>query len=89
MEACSDTLDQLILDDKMSEKLWLSALMQIIMTLITYQKVFSFTHNDLHTNNVMYVSTKKKFVYYCFKVYIIRFRLMVKYSKSLILVSNL
>ena len=67
MEACSDTLDQLILDDKMSEKLWLSALMQIIMTLITYQKVFSFTHNDLHTNNVMYVSTKKKFVYYCFK----------------------
>ena len=67
MEACSDTLDQLILDDKMNDKLWLSALMQIIMTLITYQKVFSFTHNDLHTNNVMYVSTKKKFIYYCFK----------------------
>lgn len=67
MEACSDTLDQLILDDKMNEKLWISALMQIIMTLITYQKVFSFTHNDLHTNNVMYVSTKKKFLYYCFK----------------------
>ena len=67
MEACSDTLDQLILDDKMNEKIWLSALMQIVMTLITYQKVFSFTHNDLHTNNVMYVSTKKKFLYYCFK----------------------
>lgn len=67
MEACSDTLDQLILDDKMNEKLWLSALMQIIMTLITYQKVFSFTHNDLHTNNIMYVSTKKKFLYYHYK----------------------
>ena len=67
MEACYDTLDQLILDDQMNEKLWLSALMQIIMTLITYQKVFQFTHNDLHTNNVMYVSTKKKFLYYCFK----------------------
>ena len=67
MEACSDTLDQLILDDKMNEKLWVSALMQIIMTLITYQKVFQFTHNDLHTNNVMYVSTKKKFLFYCFK----------------------
>ena len=67
MEACSDTLDQLILDEKMNENLWLSALMQIIMTLITYQKVFSFTHNDLHTNNVMYVSTKRKFLYYCYK----------------------
>ena len=67
MEACYDTLDQLILDDQMNEKLWISALMQIIMTLITYQKVFQFTHNDLHTNNVMYVSTKKKFLYYCFK----------------------
>ena len=67
MEACSDTLDQLILDDKITEKLWFSALMQIIMTLITYQKVFSFTHNDLHTNNIMYVSTKKKYLYYQFK----------------------
>lgn len=67
MEACENTLDQLIIDDEMNEKLWLSALMQIIMTLITYQKVFSFTHNDLHTNNVMYVSTKKKYLYYCFK----------------------
>lgn len=67
MEACIDTLDQLILDDKLDEKRWLSALMQIIMTLIAYQKVFSFTHNDLHTNNVMYVSTKKKYLYYCVK----------------------
>lgn len=67
MEACSDTLDQLILDDKMNENLWFSALMQIIMTLITYQKVFSFTHNDLHTNNIMYVSTKRKFLYYHYK----------------------
>lgn len=67
MEACSDTLDQLILDDKMTQKLWFSCLMQVIMTLITYQKVFSFTHNDLHTNNIMYISTKKKFLYYCFR----------------------
>lgn len=67
MEACIDTLDQLILDDKMNENLWMSALMQIIMTLVAYQKVFSFTHNDLHTNNVMYVSTKKKYLYYCVK----------------------
>ena len=37
------------------------------MILITYQKMFLFTHNDLHTNNVMYIPTNKKFIYYTFK----------------------
>ena len=46
---------------------WYSAFMQIIMILITYQKTFSFTHNDLHTNNVMYNSTDKKYIYYRYK----------------------
>ena len=36
------------------------------MTLITYEKVFDFTHNDLHTNNIMYVKTDKKFLNYCY-----------------------
>ena len=40
--------------------------MQIIMTLLTYQKAFYLTHNDLHTNNVMYNTTNKKFIYYCY-----------------------
>ena len=26
-----------------------------------YQKVYKFTHNDLHTNNIMYNETKKEF----------------------------
>ena len=34
------------------------------MILITYQKMFSFTHNDLHTNNIMYVETEKVYLYY-------------------------
>ena len=34
------------------------------MILITYQKMFSFTHNDLHTNNIMYIETEKRFLYY-------------------------
>ena len=34
------------------------------MTLIIYQKAFDFTHNDLHTNNVMYVKTDKKYLNY-------------------------
>jgi len=43
----------------------LSAFMQIIMILLAYQNAYSMTHNDLHTNNVMYVPTDKKYLYYC------------------------
>lgn len=42
----------------------LSCLFQVIMTLITYQKVFDFTHNDLHTNNIMFKLTDKQYIYY-------------------------
>jgi len=66
MEHCEDTFDNLILHNDLTTEEWLSALMQVIMTLITYQKVYSFTHNDLHTNNVMYVTTTQKFIYYRF-----------------------
>jgi hypothetical protein len=67
MENCEMTLDDLILKHEINEGEWFSALMQIIMILITYQKAFSFTHNDLHTNNVMFNSTNRKFIYYCFE----------------------
>jgi len=64
MEPCENTFDDLILTNELTEEEWFSAFMQIIMILITYQKTFSFTHNDLHTNNVMYNSTEKKYLYY-------------------------
>lgn len=67
MEKCEDTFDSLIMDNALSDDEWMSALMQIIMTLITYQKVFAFTHNDLHTNNIMYVPTNIKYIYYTYK----------------------
>ncbi len=67
MELCEDTFDNLIIEEKLSPNEWYSAFMQIIMILITYQKAFNFTHNDLHTNNVMYNYTDKKFIYYCYK----------------------
>jgi hypothetical protein len=67
MEYCENTFDSLILEGKLKPEEWYSALMQIIMILITYQKAFNFTHNDLHTNNVMYIETDKKYIYYCYK----------------------
>jgi len=37
------------------------------MTFVAYQKMFVFTHNDLHTNNIMYNKTDKTFLFYKYK----------------------
>ena len=37
------------------------------MTLLCYQKTLQFTHNDLHTNNIMFVNTEEEFIYYVYK----------------------
>jgi hypothetical protein len=66
MEKCDGTLDQLFMNDLINEQIGISALFQIIMTLIVYQKVFHFTHNDLHTNNITYVNTEQKYLYYVY-----------------------
>ena len=64
IEKCKDTLDSLFENEKMDDENGSSALFQVIMSLIAYQKAFSFTHNDLHTNNVMYSETNEEFLYY-------------------------
>jgi hypothetical protein len=71
MENCENTLDNLILNNELFDEEWFSILMQVIMILISYQKTFSFTHNDLHTNNIMYNETSKKYIiyYYNKKIY--------------------
>lgn len=67
MEKMEDTIDNLIMEGEMDTEIkWFSMFMQIIMTLLTYQKVFAFTHNDLHTNNIMYKKTDTLFLYYCY-----------------------
>jgi hypothetical protein len=64
VEACEDTLDALMLNDELNEHELFSCMMQLIMILATYQKLYQFTHNDLHTNNVMFVETNKKYLHY-------------------------
>lgn len=64
LEKCEGTLDELFEMDSVNIKNGASILFQIIMTLCIYQKLFKFTHNDLHTNNIMYVKTKMEFLYY-------------------------
>jgi len=70
LEKMDQTLDSLIEldeddeDDDLTDKEWKSCFFQIIMMLISYQKSFKFTHNDLHTNNIMFNKTDKKMIYY-------------------------
>jgi hypothetical protein len=66
IEKCKCTLDHLINHDLPDHEL-IAALFQVIMILLTYQKVFDFTHNDLHTNNIMFIETDEKYLYYCYE----------------------
>lgn len=66
IEKCENTLDNYLLHNDIRDDELGAIIMQILMMLITFQKVFHMTHNDLHTNNIMYVSTKKEFLYYKF-----------------------
>ena len=66
MESLSHTLDELMSNEEMEKENWASMLMQVIFILITYQDIFSFTHNDLHTSNIMYKTTDKEYLYYCY-----------------------
>lgn len=63
LEKMDATLDSLLTEEMTIEE-WRSCLFQVIMILLTYQKMFNFTHNDLHTNNIMYIETDKEFIYY-------------------------
>ena len=64
LENFETTLDHLMSHEDITDDAWDSIVMQILFSLITFQNAFSLTHNDLHTNNVMYIETDKKYLYY-------------------------
>ena len=46
------------------DEIWLSWLFQIISALCVVQAMFGFSHNDLHTNNIVWIKTDIKFLFY-------------------------
>lgn len=64
LEKCDGTFDDLFTSGNATLDNTSSALFQVVMSLIIYQKLFSFTHNDLHTNNIMYIETDIPFLFY-------------------------
>ena len=65
LEALDGTLDSIL--DQLDDEEWRACLFQVIMSLVIYRKMFDLTHNDLHTNNVMYKKTDKMYLFYRYK----------------------
>jgi hypothetical protein len=63
LERAEGTMDEL-LDTEAGEAEWTSWIFQVIAGLATAQHWFGFVHNDLHTNNVMWVRTDREYIYY-------------------------
>jgi hypothetical protein len=51
-------------DDPDFEKKWTAWTFQVIAALCVAQATFGLTHNDLHTNNILYSDTDKEFLFY-------------------------
>jgi hypothetical protein len=64
IEKCEGTFDSLLENNELTMEELESALFQIIVMLYVYQNIFDFTHNDLHTNNIMFIHTEEEFLYY-------------------------
>jgi len=64
LEKLDGTLEDLLDCKEVDFKVILSGLFQISFALSYLQKHYSFSHNDLHVNNIMYTSTEKTYLYY-------------------------
>ena len=72
-EAQDGVMDTLLDEDEIDghdkgsqgwEARWIAWLFQIISALTFLQSAVCFTHNDLHSNNILWRKTDKKFLYY-------------------------
>lgn len=63
-ESLCGPIDGLMSDESITENEWIAILFQICFSLAIAQQEFSFIHNDLHTNNVMWVPTDKEYIHY-------------------------
>jgi hypothetical protein len=72
-EAQEGVIDDLLEEDEIDghkrgtqgwEARWIAWLFQVVAVLSFLQKAISFTHNDLHSNNIVWRSTTQKFLYY-------------------------
>ena len=75
-EAQEGVMDKLLDEDEIDgferesqgwEARWIAWLFQVVSALTFLQSAICFTHNDLHSNNILWRRTDKKFLYYKIK----------------------
>ena len=66
LELMEDTLSNLIKNDLKKEE-WKSILFNICFGLAVAQKHLNFIHNDLHTDNIMYITIKEDYKYFMYQ----------------------
>ena len=59
-----DALDGFERESQGWEARWIAWMFQVISALTFLQSAICFTHNDLHSNNILWRKTDKKFLYY-------------------------
>ncbi len=64
IEKCEGLFEDLLKNRQLNDDQCIAAMAQIIFALLIYQRTFQLTHNDLHTRNIMYVTTDIKHLYY-------------------------
>ena len=74
LESNKDTMDSLLeegnpnmdaeIGTKEWEDRWAAWIFQVIAALCQIQSLWAMTHNDLHSNNILWVPTDKEFLYY-------------------------
>ncbi len=67
LESNTETMDSLLdegAEDPEREEKWSAWLFQVIAALCQIQSIWAMTHNDLHSNNILWVPTDLEFVYY-------------------------
>jgi len=64
MEKCDGTLGDLLMETTHATAHIVAWISQVMFALTYAQRVLGFTHNDLHSDNVMYVKTDREFLYY-------------------------
>jgi hypothetical protein len=63
-EHMEGVLDDLLEKEETDEEVWTAWTFQVIAALCVAQGVLGFTHNDLHTNNIVWRKTSQKYLFY-------------------------
>jgi hypothetical protein len=67
IEKLQYTMEELFKDETITQIEWKSIFFQICFALAVAQKKYSFVHNDLHCDNIMFQKTTEEYLYYEFE----------------------